>query len=60
MKFASAPDRDDPWGPTTQREEGARTDNPHCPRGTGGQARALGEENGEGTSGFVELGPRTQ
>lgn len=28
-----------------------------CPQGAGGQARALGEEKGEGTSGFVEPGP---
>jgi hypothetical protein len=54
-KFASTPERNDPSGPTTQREEGS-DGQPPPPIRTGGQARVLGEEKGEGTFGFVELG----
>lgn len=38
-----------------RRGRRARTDNPQLSIRTGGQARVLGEEKEEGTSGFVEL-----
>lgn len=54
-KFASTPPIETTRQGLRRRGRRARTDNPQLPIRTGGQARVLGEEKEEGTSGFVEL-----